>query len=152
MLRQFPFASQTEIGRCTCHPDVKKTLKEVRNPFGKPVDANEKYRFELQPFDVLDVKNTHLSVVARNRNLLAKNRSYVAVEDVEKAEAAPPRQSSIITSLSQWGEQDLAAAVALSTSIPELQDPVGSACWKSWSAAGAVVSRTISRSRSGRRK
>jgi hypothetical protein len=69
---------------------------------------------------------------------LAQAKPHRSVH-VEKAEAAPPRQSSIITSLSQWGEQDLAAAVALSTSIPELQDPVGSACWKSWSAAGAVV-------------
>jgi hypothetical protein len=55
------------------------------------------------------------------------------------APAAALRQSSIISSLSQWGEQDLAAAVALSTSIPDLQDPVGSACWKTWSAAGAVI-------------
>jgi hypothetical protein len=55
------------------------------------------------------------------------------------APAAAPRRSSIISSLSQWGEQDLAAAVALSTSIPDLQDPVGSACWKTWSAAGAVI-------------
>jgi hypothetical protein len=78
------------------------------------------------------------ALAGRTAPALAQTKPHRSAH-VEKAEAAPPRQSSIITSLSQWGEQDLAAAVALSTSIPELQDPVGSACWKSWSAAGAVV-------------
>jgi hypothetical protein len=60
--------------------------------------------------------------------------------------AAPPAHaqtkrvaSPLINSLSTWADADIAAAAALAISIPNLEDPVGAACWKTWQAAGAVV-------------
>ena len=41
-------------------------------------------------------------------------------------------KSSPINGLAQWSADDIAAAQALATSVPGLQDPVGAACWTSF--------------------
>lgn len=47
--------------------------------------------------------------------------------------------SPLLKALSQWGADDIAAAEALSSSIPNLSDDVGKACWQQFAAMGAIV-------------
>ena len=46
---------------------------------------------------------------------------------------AQPKTTPPINGLAQWSADDIAAAQALATSVPGLQDPVGAACWGSFS-------------------
>lgn len=44
-----------------------------------------------------------------------------------------------ITFFQTWTQDDLAAAVTLSTSIPSMPDPIGQACWQTFGSIGALV-------------
>jgi hypothetical protein len=61
-----------------------------------------------------------------------------AVAQPRKA-AVPSRQTSIITIIQNWADQDVQAAIALATSVDGLPDPVGAACWKTWAGASGVL-------------
>lgn len=50
-------------------------------------------------------------------------------------------QSPLVKALGAWGSDDVNGAVELSTAIPDLQDTVGQACWKTFAAMGAVVQK-----------
>lgn len=47
--------------------------------------------------------------------------------------------SPLIKALNSWITDDINEAERLSTAIPELQDPVGQACWKQFQAMGSIV-------------
>lgn len=50
-----------------------------------------------------------------------------------QTKSATPVTASGLNGLAQWTADDLTAAQALSTSVSGLQDPVGAACWASFS-------------------
>src|SRR5216683_1252297 len=56
---------------------TRRSNPPLQNSVAEPVDANEKYGFELQPFDVLDVKDSHFLVVARDASFLAPDNGNV---------------------------------------------------------------------------
>jgi hypothetical protein len=48
-------------------------------------------------------------------------------------------QSPLVKALQQWPVDDVNGAETMATSIPNLQDPVGQACWQQFQALGTIV-------------
>lgn len=71
-------AGQAKIRRGSRCSDVKVFVEQVWLLICKLDHANEQHRFELEPFDVLDIKRPHVVLLASNLAVRARGAADVA--------------------------------------------------------------------------
>lgn len=52
-----------------------------------------------------------------------------------------PQTTSFLQTIQKWVSADNDAAIALATAVPDLQDPIGATCWKTFAGLGEVVQK-----------
>lgn len=55
--------------------------------------------------------------------------------------AKPRASTSFLDTIRKWISADNQAAIDLATAVPELQDPIGATCWKTFKGLGDIVEK-----------
>src|SRR4051812_41624725 len=60
---QLRVAGDPQVGRGARRSDIQVFVKQIRMQFGQPIDTDEEYDLEFEPFDVFDVEYAYIAVL-----------------------------------------------------------------------------------------